>query len=142
MKKHLITMLMLATLSLGASAQEPPVRNGNWWQKLPAQEVKWGYLVGFFDGMGLGHRFSWWPLEGDDKTADCVAHVIDAYRAQIRQYLGKLDNQQLATELDNFYREPKNKPIKVADAIWVVVNQLAGRPAAEVEKMADEFRGR
>ncbi len=140
MKKLLLVLLLAAASS--SHAQEALVRNGTWWQKLPAQEVKWGYLVGFFDGLGLGHRLSWWPLEADEKYSACVPHVIDAYRAQVTQYLRNLDNQKLAAELDRFYTEPANKPIKLADAIWIVVNKLAGRPQAELDAMIRDYRGR
>jgi hypothetical protein len=139
MKKLLFILLFAST---AASAQEAMVRNGQWWQKLPSQEVKWGYLVGFFDGMGLGHRLSWWPLEADEKASDCVPHVIDAYRAQMRFYLSKMDNHQLATELDGFYAEPKNKSIRLPDAVWVIANKLAGKPQAELDAMIQEYRGR
>ena len=137
-------ILLMALLAFAASsqAQESLVRNGNWWQKLPGQEVKWGYLVGFFDGMGLGHRFSWWPLEANEKNSDCVPHVIDAYRSQVSQYLRTIDNQKLATELDGFYTEPKNKPIKLPDAVWIVANKLAGKPQAELDAMIQDYRGR
>ena len=138
-KLWLVLALVWAT---GAQAQEAMVRNGHWWQKLPGQEVKWAYLVGFFDGMGLGHRFSWWPLETDDKNSDCVPHVIDAYRGQIQRFLRNLDNRQLAAELDSFYAEPKNKSVRLADAVWVVANKLAGTPQSKLDAIIEEYRGR
>lgn len=141
-KRVCAAALWLMCVAGSAYAQEPSIRNGAWWQKLPGQEVKWGYLVGFFDGMGLGHRLSWWPLEASDQTSDCVPKVVDAYRAQVRQYLATLDSQKLALELDGFYREPKNRSIRVADAVWIVANQLAGRPKAEVDALIEDYRSR
>ena len=137
-------MLVAASLMIAATvqAQQPLTRNGDWWQKLPAQEVKWGFLVGVFDGMGLGHRLSWWPLEKDEKYSECVPAVIDAFRAQVRAYLATLDNQKLASELDRFYLEPENQSIKVADAVWIIANQLAGKPPAEIEAMIADYRSR
>jgi len=140
MKKFIAALLLIVSAS--GHAQEAALRNGHWWQKLPGQEVKWGYLVGFFDGMGLGHRFSWWPLERDEKHSDCVPHVIDAWRSQVDQYLRNLDNQKLAAELDRFYTDPANKPIRVSNAVWIIANQLAGKPQAEVEEMIRDYRGR
>ena len=134
--KSLYKALLGAALCVGvataALAQDAGVRNGNWWLKLPGQENKWAYLVGFFDGMGLGHRMSWWPLEADEKTSDMVPKVMDAYRSQVSRYMRNLDNQQLARELDGFYAEPKNKPIRLSDAVWIIANKLSGVPEAEL----------
>lgn len=139
MKKTLFIVLA-AVLCGQAAAQQPLVRNGDWWSKLPTQEVKWGYLVGFFDGLTLGHRMSWMPLQASEKTSDCVPHIMDAFRVQVRQYLRQLDNQKLASELDTFYLDPKNKSIKVADAVWIVVNKLSGKPAADLDAMIQDYR--
>ena len=140
MRKLLLACLLV--ISAASHAQEAMVRNGHWWQKLPGQEVKWGYLVGFFDGMGLGHRLSWWPLEADQKYSDCVPAITDAYRTQIQQYLRRMDNRQLATELDTLYADPKNKSIRLPDAVWVIANKLAGRPQAELDAMIADYRSK
>lgn len=138
--KHLLAALLL-TLALSSHAQEG-ARDGNWWKKLPSQETKWGYLVGVFDGMLIGHRLSRWGLEASDKTSDCVPHVSASFREHIQQYFKNLDSQKLATDLDAFYNEPKNRSIKLTDSIWIIANQQSGKPKAELDAMIQDYRGR
>jgi hypothetical protein len=138
-------LLLLCTLTIWATAtqaQDPLVRNGDWWQKLPGQEVKWGFLVGLFDGLTLGHRLSWWPLEQDEKHSDCTSPVIEAFRTQVRTYLASLDNRILANELDTFYREPDHRSIRISDAVWIIAKKRAGAPKTEIDSMIQHYRSR
>jgi hypothetical protein len=100
---------------------------------------KANYAVGFFDGMDLGSRFSYWSFVHED--GKCMGKAIDSYNSMSDKFLNNVTAGQLADGLDNFYADYRNRRIRVADAVWLVANGIAGTPQKELDKMIESWRG-
>jgi hypothetical protein len=139
MKSTLIVLaLPLLVISICASAQANHRRDGNWWNG-ENQSEKLNYMVGFFDGMELGHKFSYWELADTKKTA-CMLEASKAYNDYSDKFFTHVTNDQLADGLDAFYKDYRNRSIRVHDAVWIVVNNIAGTPQEEMDKMIENWR--
>jgi hypothetical protein len=114
-------------------------RDGNWWRELDRPQ-KVNYMVGFFAGMRLGHNFSYWPLDRDSKNADVVAKVDAGYTEYETKYLGNVTNIQLVDGLDTFFSDYRNRRIETANAVWLVLNEISGKPDAEMQTMIESWR--
>jgi hypothetical protein len=42
--------------------------------------------------------------------------------------------------LNSFYKDYRNRRIKVPDAVWLVANSIAGKPQNEMDKMIENWR--
>lgn len=42
--------------------------------------------------------------------------------------------------LDSFYKDYRNRTIKVHDAVWLVVNEIAGTPQQTMGKLIESYR--
>ena len=49
-------------------------------------------------------------------------------------------NDQLVDGLDSFYKDYRNRTIKVHDAVWLVVNEIAGTPQQTMGKLIESYR--
>ena len=83
MRPSLIVRVLVIVLVLGSTApisqnQENSRREGNWWKELDAA-AKANYVVGFFDGMGLGNRFSFWEFKDDNQAAGKAVTSYSGY---------------------------------------------------------------
>jgi hypothetical protein len=132
-----VVAIALFTLS-GIGFAEGARRDGNWWTVSPRPEPL-AYVTGFGDGMEIGNRFSYWGLEKADMRV-CEERVAAAFHSNVKKYLGEVTNVQLADGLDDFYKDPKNRRIRVYDAVWLVVNGIAGTPHDELDKMIESYR--
>lgn len=140
MKKRLSSVLLLFLFTLSAHAGDPQRdRDGNWWRDLTQRE-KYDYTIGFFDGMQLGHKFSYWAFSHNAKKYDCLTDAADSFASYSEKYLGNVTNVQLADGLDSFYSDFRNRSISLDNAVWLVVNSIAGKPQAEMDKMIESFR--
>lgn len=113
-------------------------RDGNWWRELDRPE-KISYMLGFFDGMDLGHDFSYWPLLKDDKDSS-VAKIATAYHEYVSKYLSNVTNVQLVDGLDTFFSDYRNRRIETSNAVWLVLNEISGKPEAEMQQMIEKWR--
>ena len=107
-------------------------RDGNWWGT-QTQLSKLNYVVGFFDGMGLGGNFGMWAFlpakqAGDESAYSKASKSVSDYQSK---YFSGLVNGQLADGLDLFYSDYRNRSIKVSVAVWLVVQMIAGEPPSE-----------
>lgn len=128
--------LIVSSLAWGADNR----RDGNWWLDLQ-KNVKINYAVGFFDGMELGNRFSYWKnLSGTKAQKYCTARAVDSYSEYSQKYFGNVTAGQLSDGLDSFYADYKNRRILVSNAVWLVVNGIAGMPEEELKKMVESWR--
>jgi len=94
-------------------------------------------MVGFFDGMDLGRQFTLWK-NIDDK--DCAPKIIESFRFDNDKFFKDVTNAQLADGLDVFYKDYRNRKIRIHDAVWLTVNAIAGTPQADLDKMIENFR--
>ncbi|MGA9966505.1 MAG: hypothetical protein WBQ10_15000 [Terriglobales bacterium] len=141
MRGLLFALILLSVLSVYVQAQAER-RDGNWWVG-ETPNVKLNYAVGFFDGMKLDYNFSYWGMtkESDKKAmTPCMSEVNKSYSDYSAKYFSDVTNDQLVDGLDNFYKDYRNRRIKVPDAVWLVVNGIAGKPQSEMDKMIESWR--
>jgi hypothetical protein len=145
MKRKLLTrviamMFVLCLLAPLSRNQEYDRRDGNWWNQLDAIS-KPIYVAGLLDGMQLGNKFSVWGIR--QNTADCkdaAKLVKSAYGDYRAKYLANVTNIRIVDGLDGFYSDAKNRGILVNGAVWLVLNQIAGKPAAEMQALVEKWR--
>jgi hypothetical protein len=130
MLQTLLLICVLFTLPSLTAAEENR-RDGNWWRQQD-RLTRSVYVIGFFDGMDLGHNFSYWNFVKDKKMNVCMAKVAESYANHSSKYFKNVTNIQLVDGLDTFYTDFRNRSILVADAVWLVVNGIAGTPAGKV----------
>jgi hypothetical protein len=134
-----IVIVLCFTASLSRN-QEYDRRDGNWWNQLDAI-TKPIYVAGLLDGMQLGNKFSVWGIA--QNAADCkdAAKLVDSAYADYRAtYLTGVTNIRIVDGLNAFYSDTKNRGILVKGALWLVLNQIAGKPQAEVQALVEKWR--
>jgi hypothetical protein len=128
-------LLVCAPLSKNESIDR---RDGNWWRE-QTTEKKTTYMTGFFDGMELGRNFAYWGIIEKDKNDPAMAKVRSSYE-EYSKYLINVSNVQLAEGVDTFYSDYRNRQILVHDAVWLVLNQIAGKSDMEMQSMIESWR--
>lgn len=99
-------------------------------------------MVGFFDGMELGGYFSYWGMTKDSngKVSSCSTEAARSFEDMDTKYFRGVTNSQIADGLDAFYKDYRNRSIKVHDAVWLVVNSIAGKPQRDLDEMIESWR--
>lgn len=118
-------------------AQSDDRRDGNYWNELPENE-KYKYVTGFFDGLELGNRFSYWGM--DSSKHDCLAEAIASFREYGNKYFKDVTNIQIVDGLNEFYKDYRNRKIKIIDSIWLISNSIAGMSEQEIQTMIENYR--
>ncbi len=132
----LVTFLFVVVLSSTTPTRaEENRRDGNWWRSQP-EFVRPAYTLGFFDGMLLGNKFSYWKYANQP----IVRKIVDSYVEYQDKYMLHVTNTQLVDGLNSFYDDYRNRSIIVADAVWLVLNSIAGTPEGDLEKMIESWR--
>jgi hypothetical protein len=133
MRRFASLVLVLCLASHIAAAVER--RDGNWWIPL-SENLKLAYITGFFDGTHLGRAFS-----AHDFTNTTTRLAIEAsFDKNADKYLGNVTNDQLVDGLNDFYKDFRNRRIRVNDATWVVVNDISGTPKEQLAAIIDALR--
>lgn len=130
-----LVVLLLASSALAQNSR----RDGNWWNEQTKAE-KLNYMIGFFDGMDLGRSFSFWGITNSEPDKACISKVIESYGKFADKYMQDVTNLQLVDGLDDFYKNYRNRKIKVANAVWLTLNAITGKPQNDLEKMIENFR--
>lgn len=143
-RKHCIRVIaMVFVLCLAAPLsrnQEYDRRDGNWWNRLDATS-KPIYVVGMLDGMQLGNEFSVWGVgQSNSDCKDAAKLMQSAYADYRAKYLTNVTNIRIVDGLDAFYADAKNRGILVHGATWLVLNQIAGKPPAEMQALVEKWR--
>ncbi len=139
MKRYIVLSLLLAsTVRLNAST-DLSRRDGNWWTG-ETETFKLAYVAGFYDGMDLGNRFSYWDLLKEDTMKSCLSRVSTSFSTYEQKYMGNTTNSQLVDGLDSFYSDYRNRRIVLPSAVWLVVNGIAGMPQKDLDKMIESWR--
>jgi hypothetical protein len=140
MKQPLLVLVLLSLLPVCVHAQNNR-RDGNWWKDV-SPSGKLDYMVGFFDGMRLGHNFSLWGTLKDSggKATPCLSGTVKSYQDHEAKYLSNVTNDQIVDGLDIFYKDYRNRSIQVHDAVWLVLSSIAGSPQNELDKMIESWR--
>ena len=143
MKRSLIVKILAVIFLLGIlpalSVAEENRRDGNWWRDQD-KLTRSGYITGFLDGMDLGSNFSYWKFVKDDKMNTCMGKVLESYADYHSKYFEKVTNGQLVDGLDSFYANGQNRRILLTDAVWLVVNVIAGTPQDKIDSMLKTWR--
>jgi hypothetical protein len=142
MRKNInIFIFIFVLFSLAAysncSWAETERHDGNWWV-LGSRTEKDNYIIGFFDGMELGNNSSYWNFPKED--SDCFRKVDKSYHEYHKRYFTNVTSGEIVNGLNSFYSDFKKRRILVPDAIWLVVNGIAGMAKEELEKMTESFR--
>ncbi len=99
-------------------------------------------MVGFFDGLVLGERFSYWNLlTGKDGTEENTqtAKVMASFEKYYKLMKGST-NDQFRDGLDKLYSDYRNRRIPVWPAVWLVANSIAGKTDREMEILIENAR--
>lgn len=136
MIRHFSLIVLVFILASSVMAEDSR-RDGNWWLD-QSRLMKVAYMVGFFDGMDLGHKFSYWKYVNSDLLVGEKA--LNSYNEYTDKYFKNVSNLQLVDGLDTFFKDYRNRRIMVYDAVWLVVNGIAGTPQAELDKMIESWR--
>src|SRR5258706_10068116 len=128
-------VFILLGIAISAPAQNDR-RDGNWWLYTD-KTIRLGYVVGFLDGVHLGQRFSYWKLVDDAESEPCLKKVLLASSEYENKYLSNVKIVQLNDGLNDFFSDYKNRRIEVDDAIWLVLNGIAGTPQEKLDKMIE-----
>jgi hypothetical protein len=141
MRRLLVALTLLSVLPIYVHAQHDR-RDGNWWTGQTA-DIKLDYIVGFFDGMELGYDFSYWGMIKDtDKgvATPCMSASNKSFNEHNERYIRGVSNYQLVDGLDTFYKDFRNRRITVTAAVWLVLNEIAGKPQNQMDKMIENYR--
>jgi hypothetical protein len=138
--KACVTLIALLVCSLNLHASDSRFdRDGNWWRTLEVSEKNF-YVIGFFDGIQLGNRFSYWGLTRTKDKDASSADAIESFKAYSEKYARNPTNDQIADGLNTFYADYRNRSILIYDAVWVVLNSIAGTPQEKLDKMIENLR--
>jgi hypothetical protein len=133
-------MLVLCLAAPLSRNQEYDRRDGNWWMQLDAV-AKANYLAGFLDGMKLGNRVAFLGADGSEQDYKAVsAKAAASFAAYRSRYLANVTGIRLADALDDFYSDSRNRQILVHDGVWLVLNQLAGKPDTVMQPLLETMR--
>jgi len=127
--------LLLATsifvCCVGVSTEETR-HDGNWWNQQSAG-FRLLYILGFMDGMDLGNRFSTADtLGGADRPDPGTDDLRRTYRERTERYFAHATVGEISDGLDAFYRDPRNRSIKLSDGFEIVLRSIKGE---DVEKL-------
>ena len=120
-------------------ANAEDVRDGNWWRNLERHD-QLTLITGFFDGMELGHLFSFMAIPEKDAKNTPVEGIAESYETLVKQLVSRVTNGQLAAGLNDFYADERNRNILIYNAVWLVTMQIAGKPEHEMKPLIQEFR--
>lgn len=129
-------MLCLFSTTPLTRNQEFARRDGDWWRGIDRVH-KGYYLSGLLDGIELGNQLS---LAGIDKDKESYKEMSSTLSSQHAKYVAHVTVIQLADRLDAFYDDSTNRRILAHDAAWLVLNQIAGTPEAQMHALIESYR--
>ena len=134
-----IILIALLVCSLSLHADSTRDRDGNWWRTLTIEQREI-FITGFYDGMQLGHNFSYWNFISKKSKETCIADTTNSFKTFMDKYTQNVTNIQLADGMNTFYSDYRNRSILIQDAVWLVLNSIAGTPQERLDKMVESFR--
>jgi hypothetical protein len=132
----MFVMAVALLVSVPARNAVNSLRDGNWWvEKDPTSKLY--YVTGFFDGIELGHEFSYWGLP---KGGEEASNVVASFASHGTKYMSGVTNSQLVQGLDVFYEDYRNRRIRIPGGVWLVLNEISGKSKDEMQKMVENYR--
>ncbi|HUI09964.1 MAG TPA: hypothetical protein VL221_06530 [Bacteroidota bacterium] len=132
--KTLTFLLFLAPFSYSQVSH-----NGEWWtglSRMSKQEV----VTGFLDGMALGANLTQMGA-GTSTDSDCRSKISASYSYVQTRYFARVAPEEIVACLDRLYADADNASIILGRAVWIAVNQLAGTPEEDIDKLIQQSRG-
>jgi hypothetical protein len=135
-------VLLLATPSRAQDER----RDGNWWNMQPANR-KAEFVTGFFDGMLLGKMYSQPLVEstatgGFDQLQLRERDAVEArFAARTKKYLENVSDGQISDGLNEFYKDFRNRSIRVFYAVDIVLRQIAGEKVDSAVESLRRYAG-
>ena len=139
LKVTLLVVMGLFFIATPHSLAASDSRDGNWWRD-QTDTIKIGYMAGFLDGIRLGHNFSDWGFMDDPQSEPCLKKVMLSFIGFQDKYLSSVKVGQLVDGIDAFYSDYKNRSISTHNAVWLVLNGIAGTPKEKLDKMIEASR--
>jgi hypothetical protein len=137
--KNFAIFAFFLSVTLQVPAQATHVRrDGNWWVA-QSEDFKLAYIAGFYDGMPLGYHFAYWKFDENDKST-CLGKVVESFATYESKYIASTSNAQLVYNLNSFYSDVRNRRVRTAYAVWIVVNRIAGMPQKDLDRMIESWR--
>jgi hypothetical protein len=112
--------------------------DGNRWRALD-DNSKLAYVVGFLDGMYLGHCITCWDLPGQD-VDPCWANAVKSYSQNRARLVNRNTYGDFVEGLDKLYVDERNRKIAINDGMNVVMNLSTDMSEQEKEKMLEAWR--
>ena len=98
------------------------------------------YVCGYIEGLFQGHCFTTWGLPGKAPNDASYLSATRSFNEHWDRFIAKAGYRQFLEGLDRFYAEERNSKIEIQHAMWVVMNEIAGVPEANLEAMTDAWR--
>jgi hypothetical protein len=151
---------------VGADDNDLLGMDGNTWNRWNLLQ-KLYFLSGFITGTGYVVSYNLQTVEPYDKdkmlnlfraykfpdtnnpkdtfsrqeVTNLLAFTKDTFNSPLYRYsIIKINNDQISDGLDSFYKDFKNRMIKLADAIYVVRKQIRGGSSEEIEAVMQFLR--
>ena len=101
-------------------------------------------MMGVLDGMNLGRNFIVWSScsgkQPEKQTPDCAQSIAVSFQEYVDQYVTHVTVGQLVGGLDVFYKDSRNRKILTVNAIWIVLNEIAGTPRSTIDTLIENSR--
>jgi hypothetical protein len=127
---------MHSRLALGDTSDPP---NGHRWLMLE-ENSKCAYIVGFLEGMFQGHCFTTWGLPGSQLNDPAYISATKSYDDHWDRFVAQATFREFLHGLDNFYADPRNRPIKIQNGMWIVMNEISGQTPGMMLSMIEAWR--
>jgi hypothetical protein len=132
-----LILVVILMLPCSVLAQESTRRDGSWWlQQTTTDQIN--CFIGFLDGMDLGSYFSYWGIS--KKSPNASAEAVSSYNDYVQKYLNHVSVGQIVDGMNDFYNDYRNRSILIPDAAWLVLNNIAGTPKDQIDKMTENWR--
>ena len=112
--------------------------DGNRWRTLD-DNSKLSYVVGFLDGMYLGHCITCWDLPGQDVDT-CWASAVKSYSQNRARLVNRNTYQDFVEGLDKLYSDERNREIAISDGMNVVMNLSTDASDEMKQRMLEAWR--
>jgi len=122
---------VIVAVPIRASADDL-IQNGNFWlTQTAASHID--YILGFTEGMQLGRNFAAWKWNPSSKDgATKMAAASNSFDTESQKYLTDVTVGQIVDGLNQFYSDFRNRNIMVHDAVWLVLQEIAGTPDSQL----------
>lgn len=140
-------VLVALLLASAAAAQTPARPDGEWWRTLdgqftgsPAQRAdiaalsRLSFVTGALAGQQIAARIVKRWLE---RSADRDPSVLGAL---FHRYQPGLEGTQVVDGVNEFYADFRNRRIRIDDAIWIVLQEIAGDDESAIADQVKSLR--